>query len=236
MAAALRFLFLAALKLLSRLCFAFTVEWVGRRPREPFREARIGLLLNHTSLLEPVFLAVLPLPWLWRVARTGLLPGADSTLDRPLAGRLFKWLVPDAVSVTRNRDRTWRDFLGRIRGETVVLMAPEGRMKRRTGLDKHGKPMTMRGGIVDILERMEEGTLVLLYSGGLHHVQAPGEGLPRLFRRVYVRIEEIPIRRYKRDRGHGTPEFRARVIADLETRRDRHCHWNQGVSHSSLHH
>jgi hypothetical protein len=34
----------------------------------------------------------------------------------------------------------------------MVLMAPEGRMKRADGLDAHGQPMTVRGGIADILE------------------------------------------------------------------------------------
>lgn len=225
MATLLRFLLLAGIHVSSRLAFRFTVEWVGDKPEVPFRDARIGILLNHTSLFEPILFGTLPLRWLWEVARRGLLPGADSTLNRPLAGRLFKWLVPNAVSVTRNRDRTWTDFISRIQGNTVVVMAPEGRMKRQTGLDKHGRPMTVRGGIVDVLERMQEGTFLILYSEGLHHVQTPGEKLPRIFKRVRARFEEIPIARYKAKLGHGTPDFRANVIADLERRRDLHCRW-----------
>lgn len=220
-----RFLFLASIKVWSLLFFRFTVEWVGRRPKHPFRDAHVGLLLNHTSLFEPIFLAVLPFSWLWELSLRGLLPGADSTLDRPVAGRFFKFLVPNAVSVTRNRDKTWRDFIAQVHRHTIILMSPEGRMKRRTGLDKHGRPMTMRGGIADVLERKQEGTLVLLYSAGLHHVQAPGEGWPNLFQHVRARLEEVPIERYKQKRGHGTPEFRTNVMKDLETRRDRHCCW-----------
>ncbi|TBR18932.1 hypothetical protein EPO15_14790 [bacterium] len=222
----LRFGLLAAIKVLSRLCYRFEVEWVGRPPAEPFADARIGVLLNHTSLFEPILSGVFPFAWLWAVARRGVMPGADSTLDRPVAGRLIKSLVPKAVSVTRARDRTWAEFLSHVGEEDVVLISPEGRMKRRDGLDKHGKPMTLRGGIVDVLERKREGTLLLVYSEGLHHVQAPGEGFPRLFKRVRARLEEVPIALYKAEMGHGTPEFRANVLADLERRRDRHCPWD----------
>jgi hypothetical protein len=217
---------LGAVKVLSAACFRFTVEWVGRRPAEPFKAARLGVLLNHTSLFEPVFLAVFPWHWLRAVAARGLMPGADATLERPLAGRFFKLLVPRAVGVTRSRDRTWAEFLSHVTEEDVVLISPEGRMMRRGGLDKHGKSMTLRGGIVDVLERKGEGTMLLVYSGGLHHVQAPGEGFPRLFQRVRVRLEEVPLARYKRAMGHGTPEFRANVLADLSRRRDLHCSWD----------
>ncbi len=221
----LRFFLLAAVHSLSKLFFRFRVQWVGKRPRHPFREARVVILLNHTSLMEPIFLALPPVGWLWKAAGRGLMPGADSTLDRPLVGRFFKWMVPDAVSVTRNRDHTWRDFLSRIQGGKIVVMSPEGRMKRRTGLDKHGRPMSMRGGISDVLDRVEDGTLVILYSGGLHHVQAPGEGWPKPFQEVRARLEEMPVSQYKKLMAHGSPEFRTNVMADLEKRRDRHCAW-----------
>lgn len=220
-----RFLLLAGVKALSLAFFRFRVEWVGKRPRRPFRDSRVVILLNHTSLMEPVFLALPPLGWLWTAARSGLMPGADSTLNRPLVGRFFKWMVPDAVSVTRNRDHTWRDFLSRIKGDKIIVMSPEGRMKRRNGLDKHGRPMTMRGGISEVLERIDEGTMVILYSGGLHHIQAPGEGWPKPFQEVRARLEELSIPAYKAELGHGAPEFRANLMADLEKRRDRHCAW-----------
>lgn len=225
LAVALRFVFLCAIKAVSGLLFRFEVEWVGAPSDKRFSDTRVGILLNHTSLFEPILLVLFPVAWLWQIAKHGLMPGADATLDRPFAGRLFRFMVPQAVSVTRSRDRTWTDFLSRVGEEDVVLISPEGRMKRRTGLDKHGRPMTLRGGIVDVLERKAAGTILLVYSEGLHHVQAPGEGLPNLFVRVRARLEEIPLARYKRDMGHGTPDFRANVLADLERRRDRHCPW-----------
>ena len=55
-------------------------------------------------------------------------------------------------------------------------------MKRRNGLDSQGQPMTVRGGIADILEAIPSGPMLIAYSGGLHHVQAPGETLPAVFR------------------------------------------------------
>lgn len=223
----IRFLLLGAIKLLSLAFYRFELEWVGVRPSVPFRSARVGVLLNHTSLFEPILAGSFPWHWLWAISRRGLLPGADVTLDRPVAGRVIKLMVPKAVTVTRSRDRTWTEFLSHITEEDVVLISPEGRMKRRTGLDKHGKPMTLRGGIVDVLERKSEGTILLVYSEGLHHVQAPGEGFPRLFKRVRARLEELPIAAYKTAMGHGTPDFRANVLADLARRRDLHCPWKE---------
>lgn len=220
-----RFFFLIVVKVLSRALLSFTVEWVGQRPRRPLQDARIVVFLNHTSLFEPVFLAVVPYRLLWAMARRGLIPGADSTLDRPLAGRFFKWLAPEVVSVTRNRDRTWTGFIDRVGEETIVIMSPEGRMKRPNGLDKYGRPMTMRGGIADVLDKKTGGSMFILYSGGLHHVQAPGERFPRLFVRVRARFEEVSIPKYKQQHGHGTPDFRKNIMADLESRRDRHCRW-----------
>lgn len=221
-----RFLLLAAIKAVSLLFYSFTVEWVGHKPKHPMRDARIGLLLNHTSLFEPILTATLPLHWLWAVSNRGVLPGADITMNRPIAGPFFKFMVAVPVTVTRARDGTWREFLSHIKEDAVVVMSPEGRMKRPTGFDKFGKPMTLRTGVVDVLDRKNEGTMLLMYSGGLHHVQSPGEGFPRLFKNVKVRFEELSIAPYKKKMGHGTPEFRKNVIADLERRRDIHCKWD----------
>ncbi len=226
MTALLRFLLLASIKAASRLAFRFEVEWVGRRPRSPLAQTRVMILLNHTSLFEPVFLAVLPLPFLWRLARRALMPGADKTLERPLVGRFFKALAPGVVGLTRTRDSSWRHFLARVDEESIVVMAPEGRMKRPGGFDVHGKPMTVRTGIADVLAAKDEGTLFVVYSAGLHHVQAPGQGAPRLFQTVRARLEELPIAAYKRRLRFGEPGFAERVASDLERRRDRHCRWD----------
>ena len=65
----------------------------------------------------------------------------------------------------------------------MVIILPEGRMKRENGLDLHGNPMNVRGGIADILLAMKQGRMLIAYSGGLHHVQFPG-GVPRIFKTV----------------------------------------------------
>ena len=99
------------------------------------------------------------------------------------------------------------------------------RMKRATGLDSDGKPMTVRGGIADILETMGEGRMLIAYSGGLHHVQSPGDRFPRLFRTVRLRLEVVDIGAYRNARleESGAKGFRRAVVADLERRRDEVC-------------
>lgn len=225
MAAWGRFLVLVAVKVLSRTFFSFQVEWVGGRPKDAFQDTRLCLLLNHTSLFEPLFLAVVPFRWLWQVARRGILPGADVTMERPILGRFLSALVPSAVPITRRRDCTWKGFLEAIEDDALVLIAPEGRMKRRNGLDKHGKRMTVRGGVAEVLEKAASGNLLIFHSGGLHHIQAPGDRFPRLFKRARLRFEQMPVESYKRALHAGSEGFRERVIADLERRRDRYCSW-----------
>jgi hypothetical protein len=153
------------------------------------------------------------------------LPGADITLQRPLAGRFFKWLAPEVVTITRQRDESWTGFMEHVRPDSLVLILPEGRMKRPGGLDKQGQPMTVRGGVADILEKIESGQMLIVYSGGLHHIHTPGHRWPRLFRRAHAALEILSIAEYRGacgvERGHEA--FRAAVIADLEARRDRIC-------------
>jgi len=98
-------------------------------------------------------------------------------------------------------------------------------MKRANGLDSEGKPMTVRGGIADILESIGEGRMILAYSGGLHHVQIPGERFPRLFRTIRMRLELVDIGAYRREilAAAGREGFRRAVVADLERRRDLYC-------------
>ena len=85
--------------------------------------------------------------------------------------------------------------------------------------------MTIRGGVADILEQLDQGQMLVVYSGGLHHVQAPGELVPRPARQVRARIELVDIPTYKVDLG-GTDDmraFRSAVIDDLTRRRDELC-------------
>lgn len=85
--------------------------------------------------------------------------------------------------------------------------------------------MTVRGGIADLIQAVGEGQMLIAYSGGLHHVQAPGEHLPRLFKTVRLNLELVDLRDYRDrmlERG-GKSGFRRAVIRDMEERRDRFC-------------
>jgi hypothetical protein len=64
--------------------------------------------------------------------------------------------------------------------------------------------------------------MLLVYSGGLHHVQAPGDRFPRPFRTIAVRLEVVSIPAYRDQLGGtgDTQEFRRRVVADLTRRRN----------------
>ncbi len=223
----LRFWFLAAIRLASRLFYSHSSEWVGEPPAEPFRNVRVAALLNHTSLFEAALSGSFPLHFVRDISERALLPGADTTMDRPLVGRVFKWMVPKSVTLTRRKDSSWERFLSAIDAGTIVLLFPEGRMRRRGGFDKHGRPMTVRGGIADVLQRVDEGNLLLVYSEGLHHVHAPGDRFPSLFQQVRCRFEQIPIRDYKKMIGAGEPDFARKVMHDLERRRDQHCLWDE---------
>ena len=97
---------------------------------------------------------------------------------------------------------------------------------RRGGLDKTGKPMTVRGGIADLIRATGDGKLVLGYSGGLHHVQAPGDKWPRLFRTIRINYESLDLPAYRGGLSDGNDHkrsFKRAVITDLERRRDTHC-------------
>ena len=223
----LRYRFLAAIRLASRVFYNHSSEWVGEAPAAPFRNVRVAALLNHTSLFEAALSGSFPLHFVRDISERALLPGADTTMNRPLVGRIFKWMVPKSVTLTRRKDSTWENFLSAIDDGTIVIIFPEGRMRRRGGFDKHGRPMTVRGGIADVLERVDDGDLLLVYSEGLHHVHAPGDRFPSLFQQVRCRFEQIPIRRYKELMGAGDAQFARNVMHDLEKRRDEHCLWDE---------
>jgi len=219
------FVLLLKLKYLSRLFYRFEPEWVGEPASDPWRGIRLLAFLNHTSLYEPLFAGVVPNHFLWRLASRGVLPAAQKTIERPLVGHFFRLVASQVVPISRKRDATWNQFLKAIETDSMVALAPEGRMRRATGLDSKGQPMTVRGGIADILEAIPEGPMLLAYSGGLHHVQIPGQRWPRLFKTLRMRLEIVDIGEYRETimRRAGAEDFKHAVIADLEARRDRHC-------------
>jgi len=136
----------------------------------------------------------------------------------------------DISWIGESLDRSWDSirlvaFLNHIHSDSMVIIMPEGRMMRRGGLDKNGKPMTVRGGIADLIQKIPRGRILMAYSGGLHHVQVPGQWIPRLFKTVQMRLESIDIQQY-RDSLLSRCDykgFKAAVIKDFESRRDRFC-------------
>ena len=123
-----------------------------REVDDPWTGLRVVALLDHTSLFEPVMTAIASNRLLWQIAAHGVLPVADKTLARPIVGRFFRFIARHVVRVTRRRDETWADVLERLHdAKALLVILPEGRMKRRTGLDLDGNPMTIRGGIADII-------------------------------------------------------------------------------------
>ncbi len=222
------YLLLLAIKAISRSLFTLEVGWVGERVEDPWdQDVRICAILHHTSLYEPIFASVAPNRFLRRIARRGVVPVAEKTLQRPFVGRFFRLVANQVVGVTRQRDETWREVVKTAGPHSMICILPEGRMKRTTGLDAEGKPMTVRGGIADLIDAVGGGYMLVAYSGGLHHVQAPGERLPRLFKTVRMNLELVDIAAYKAEmvaRGRGrTGGYRRAVVDDLERRRDRLC-------------
>jgi hypothetical protein len=221
---AIVFTILYSLKILSKIFYRHDFEWVGTLPPGDPWHGNLVVFLNHTSLFEPLFLGIPPARFIWRLARHGVVPAADKTTDRPLVGKIFKFIAHEVIPITRQRDESWTQVLATIEKDSMVTIAPEGRMKRAGGLDLHGKPMTVRGGIADILLAMKEGRMLIAYSGGLHHVQIPGH-MPNVFETVRLRVEVVDIATYIRERmaEGGAEQFKRNVIRDLERRRDLYC-------------
>ena len=218
------FLVLISIKAFGNLFYRLKVDWIGEGSKR-FENLKVIILLNHTSLFEPIYIAALPIATLWKIAHWGVLPGADITLSRPIMGWFFKWVTPSTVSVSRRKDKTWSAFLDRVQPQSLVIIAPEGRMKRQSGLDKTGNPMTVRGGIADLLSKFHDGNFLIAYSGGLHHVMTPDEKLPRLFKTIRLTLETISISDYKFKFQFESDLRKARlaIAKDLEQRRDAVC-------------
>ncbi|MEA2569553.1 MAG: hypothetical protein QOI24_1554 [Acidobacteriota bacterium] len=218
------FSMLISLKYLSRIFYRHDFKWVGDVPEQPWKDIRLVAFLNHTSLFEPVFVGGCPTSFLWRIAAHGVVPAADKTTGRPLVGLVFKFVAHHVIAITRERDNTWFEVLSKIDPMSMVIIAPEGRMKRRNGLDLNGNPMTVRGGIADILLAIKQGRMLIAYSGGLHHVQIPGH-VPILFKTVRLRTEIVMIEDYIAEMtAKGGPEqFKKNVMKDLDQRRDFYC-------------
>jgi 1-acyl-sn-glycerol-3-phosphate acyltransferase len=214
--------FVFSTKIFSKIFYRTHANWLTPLEHIQWSQLRLVVVLNHTSLFEPLFLSAIPNNRLWKAIDRVVVPVADVTLNRPFVGFLFRKLVPNAVAITRKRDDTWTQFMQQLhRQNSLVLIFPEGRMKRKDGLDKNGKPMSVKGGVAEILENLTHGQMLIAYSGGLHHVQAPGEWIPGVFKKIEISFEQIDISNYKKD--FTGSDFRKLVITDLESRMAKYC-------------
>ena len=219
------FLFLALLKLLSTIFYRGERTWLSKEQEETMKDVRLVVLLNHTSLFEPLFIRFAPWSWVWTLAQRLVVPAADVTMKRPLTGMLLKLLMPGCIPISRKNDHSWLNFLSHINSKTITGILPEGRMKRRDGKDKFGRPMSVRAGVADILDCLDDGKILFVYSAGLHHIQTPGERLPRVFKTIKANLELVDISDYKKQLEYQKTDvlqeqnaFKRRVIADMNQR------------------
>ncbi len=220
------FALLLIIKYLGKIFYSYKEEWIGKKPKD-WKKVKIVAILNHTSLFDVLVAGFGKNSVLWRFARYGVLPVAEKTIKRKIIGLLFKLASREVIALTRKRDESWYRFIGKITNESLVAIMPEGRMKRKNGLDANGNPMTIRGGIADLLEVFSEGEMVIVYLGGMHHIQAPGEKIPRIFKKINARFQLVDIHQYKKEifrrMEKEKKSFKQVVIEDFTRRRDTFC-------------
>lgn len=217
------FLILSSIKTISHIFWRGKFLWITDHPQDAFKKARLYVFLNHTSLFEPLYIQALPYSLIWHLTDHLNVPGADITLNRPIVGRFWKMMMPNIAPVTRKKDSSWENYLSSIKPDSIIMIAAEGRMKRPNGLDKFGKPMTVRGGVADIIEVINEGGMILAFSGGLHHIQSPGQSVPRVFRKIKMNFAYFDISEYK-SRFPGSPrERKLAMVHDLQKRLESDC-------------
>ncbi|MCO4755054.1 MAG: 1-acyl-sn-glycerol-3-phosphate acyltransferase, partial [Bacteriovoracaceae bacterium] len=216
------FTLLHGIRVFAKTFFKFETKWLGNE-KESWDDIRYIVLLNHTSLFEPIYLGAAPFSFVNKLSKKMVAPGADKTLNRPIVGKFWKSLGPGMISISRKRDSTWKAFMQAIKNKSIIIIAAEGRMKRANGLDANGRPMTVRSGVADILEQLEEGKMLIAYSGGLHHIQVPGQRLPRLFKTVRMNFELLNISEYKASFPEEGIKWKRAVVDDMQNRLETRC-------------
>ena len=214
------FFTLLFIKAMSNLFYKYDIGWPKQNPVR-WKDVKLIIFLNHTSLFEVLYLGFLPVSFLRMLSKRMVAPGADKTLNRPLVGFFFKLFSPGMTPITRKRDNSWQDFLESMNPDSIIIIAPEGRMKRKNGLDLEGKKMTVRAGVIDVIKSVDKGQMIFAYSGGLHHVQVPGEGFPRVFKTLKMDLETFEIPDYKALFNHeevGSRTWRKLVLEDIQNR------------------
>lgn len=214
----IRFALLLTLKVLSSLFYPCKAQWSPVKIRD-WQDIKLIIFLNHTSLFEVLFIQLISVKGLWIIADRFIVPGAEISLNRPIVGKILHTLIPGIIPISRKKDDTWQHFLSFVNHDKITTILPEGRMKRRNGLDKNGQPMSVRGGFVDILQKLNHGKILFVYSGGLHHIQAPGEKLPKLFKSIKANLEIVDLASYKQQfTMEDSTEFKTQVITDVSNK------------------
>ena len=190
------FCMLGLVKTIGHLFFSFDKETTDGNETD-WSSVRVIAWINHTSLFDLFLICVFPYKFLWQASKDCMTPIAEKTVKRPILGLLFRNLTSKKTFVSQKRDDSWSQFLDSIDNSSIVALFPEGRMKRKNGLDKQGRKLSIRGGIADILQKKSEGKMLIIYSGGMHHIQAPGEKWPKLFQTIHARLESTDIAEYK---------------------------------------
>lgn len=216
------FVVLSTIKFFANLFYRFEAKWLGREVSN-WDSIRLIVFLGHTSLYEPLFIGLLPWKFVKKLSRKLVAPGASKTMQRPIVGKFWKLMSPGMTSISRKRDKSWREFMQKISDDSVIIIAPEGRMKRKNGLDVNGQKMTVKSGISDILEFENEGDMLIAYSGGLHHIQAPGEKFPKLFKKIKANLEVISIKEYKTKFDSEGIQWKKDVTSDFQNRLEKNC-------------
>ena len=222
----LRFMFLSALKISGYALYPSRLNWLSEEP-DSWDDISLILILNHTSLFEFVYGVTLPFGFLNQISKRLIIPVAESTLKKPLGGLVFNQLAPKTIALSRKRDESWSEFLNQISREDICIFMPEGRMRRADGLDKHGKTLHVKSGVYELLNKFRGRKMLLVYSGGLHHVLAPGQVVPRVFRHVKAGIECLSVDEYLGSFEASDQPWKD-IAGDLDFRRDE-CLKNMGV-------
>ena len=215
-----RYSFLAGLKVAGYVMYPSRLDWISQEPKS-WDDVSLILILNHTSLFEFVYGVSLPFSFLKELSKRLIIPVAASTMKNPVGNFVFANLAPKTIKLSRKRDQSWLHFLDSIDKNDICIFMPEGRMKRLDGLDKSGKPMTVKSGVVDLLEKYRGKKMVIVYSSGLHHVLAPGQHVPKVFKPILAKTELLNVDDYLG--AFAGKNLHEAIPRDLENRRDQHC-------------
>ena len=217
-----RFIFLSFLKIIGKIIYPSKLYWLDKKDSK-WSDISLVLVLNHTSLFEFVYSVTLPFTFLWRISTSLVMPVADKTMKKPIAGFIFKHLSPYTITLTRKRDESWQYFLDHIEKDRVCIFMPEGQMKRKNGLDKNGRPMKVKTGVYDLLSKYKDKKVAIVYSHGLHHIFAPEDKFPKLFKRISAHIEVKDVSSFLSS-FENKKDPRLSLVSYLEKRRDQFCH------------